>query len=143
MANCLAKMSLRKNLISWNSSWTFYEENGNVNENPNLELQTWFYFIFCAVHYQQCFRWGKKNCCCVLFLLLIACLLGGKKKKTLGVYSWKWNPNLEWAFLRPTGGSDLLFNKSVLKKGAQEQIWTNLKATFYEENETLVNACIV
>jgi hypothetical protein len=69
---------------------------------------------------------------------------GGKKKKnSWSYYSWKWNPNLEWAFLRPTGGSDFLFSKSVLKKGAQEQIWTNLKATFYEENETLVNACIV
>lgn len=80
----LKKWAWEKKLISWNSSWTFYEENGNVNVNPNLELQTWFDFIFCAVHYQQCFRWGKKNCCCVLFLLLIASLLRGEKK-TLGV----------------------------------------------------------
>jgi len=88
-------MSLRKKLISWNSSWTFSEENGIVNENPNLELQTWFYFIFCAVHYQQCFRWGKKNCCCVLFLLPVACLFGKKKKQnSWSHYSWNGIPIL-------------------------------------------------
>ncbi len=66
----------------------------------------------------------------VLFLLLIASLLGGKKTNSWSHYPWKWNPNLEWAFLRSTGGSDFLFNKVCLEERSSRTNLNKLKSDF-------------